>query len=176
MDFSTSDESETVIQRMVTSIDKIISEESMKGIFETSGRISKYGVALGAIGKTITNNGIVQALAAVGDMVRQTQMLDDALNAGTEINVDAKLQKLAQVTGIGGKFAYTVQSKEVVINLNMQIFMDVAETEKVLIMNKKSIIRDRLNFATNTPNEKGQNVIPEEYQKILPNVKSDGAQ
>jgi hypothetical protein len=176
MDFSTSNESETVIQRMVTSIDKIISEESMKGIFETSGRISKYGVALGAIGKTITNNGIVQALAAVGDMVRQTQMLDDALNAGTEINVDAKLQKLAQVTGIGGKFAYTVQSKEVVINLNMQIFMDVAETEKVLIMNKKSIIRDRLNFATNTPNEKGQNVIPEEYQKILPNVKSDGAQ
>jgi hypothetical protein len=175
MDFSTSDESQTVVQRMVTSIDKIISEESMKGIFETSGRISKYGVALGAIGKTITNNGIIQALSAVGDMVRQTQMLDDALNAGTEINVDAKLQKLAQVTGIGGKFAYTVQSKEVVINLNMQIFMDVAETEKVLIMNKKSIIRDRLNFATNTPEAKGQNTIPEEYQKILPEIKPNSA-
>jgi hypothetical protein len=84
------------------------------------------------------------------------QELDDALAHVPNINVNARLTKLATGIGLGKKFAYTISSKEVVINMNVEISMDAAEVEKVIITRANSAIRQRLDLLADKADLKPQ--------------------
>lgn len=121
--------------------------------------------------KTLATGGVQTALSAVKDTVGLVQDLDDALSKAPSIDVSARLDKLTQASGIGKHASYTVKSKDVVINLNLAITMDVDKVERVMVMRKESIIRDRLNFATVTnPGNQATQPIPEEYAETIPKI------
>ncbi len=149
------------VRKVVSSLD----DAALNGVDAARNRIEKYARSLDKINDTVTSNGIGQALSAVGEMIKRTQELDSALAQAPNMNVDARLRKLANATGVGGKFAYTVKSKDIVINLNLNVTMDVGEAEKIMIMRKTSIIRDRLEFATGagTHGDQATPSIPENY-------------
>jgi hypothetical protein len=94
--------------------------------------------------------GVVGALTAISAMIEQANALNDALASSDNIvSVKARLEKVAQAVGLGGKTSYTVNpSKAVQITLNVEVTMDVGEVEKVMILRKQSIIADRIDFAT----------------------------
>lgn len=108
-------------------------------------------------------------LAAVTDMVQQTRQLDIALGNLPKISLPAKLDSIAKGMGLGGKFAYTVQSKEVIINVEFNVTMEVDKVEKVLITRTNSVIRDRINFAI-------KNAAPSEPATANAYIRSQGQQ
>jgi hypothetical protein len=99
----------------------------------------------------ISTKGINPALVAVQKMVQVANDLNNALADGNlnKIDIKARLENVAQAVGLGGQASYTVNpSKQVQINLNLEVTMDVGKVEKVLILRQDSIIRDRIDFAT----------------------------
>lgn len=116
------------------------------GSFASLPKIAK---SLGNVGDSV-KSGIQSALGAISEMVKRSNELDkalDGLNKG--FNVKAKLTQLAESVGMGGKVNYTVNpSRNVQLNINLQVVMDVGEVERVMILRKQSIIADRLDFAT----------------------------
>jgi hypothetical protein len=94
----------------------------------------------------LQTDGMIENIKAVQEMVAKTRELDDALSKMPQLKFPAKLDTIANGMGIGGKFAYTVQSKEVVINVAFEVSMDVDKVEKVIITRQQSVIRDRLNY------------------------------
>ena len=97
----------------------------------------------------VARQGIARTLKAVEDMVAATKKMDAALASIDKIDIGARLTQVAGAMGLGGSASktYTVQSKEVVLNVTFNVTMDAQELEKVMIGNKKSVIRDRINFA-----------------------------
>jgi hypothetical protein len=83
-----------------------------------------------------------------------------------DLKLNAKLKTLASGLGIGGKFNYQVKSKDVIINVNLQVEMNAADLEKSLVLREKSVIRNRLNFAT------GPGTAGKESTDVLPNSPS----
>lgn len=123
------------------------------------------------LAKALAQGGIRTALEAVRETVGLVQELDDALNKAPTIDVSARLDKLTSATGIGKRAQYTVKSKDVVINLNLEVVLDVGKVERVMIMRKESIIRDRLNFATvSNPGSAGSQGVPDTYSERIPNI------
>ena len=96
----------------------------------------------------IEKSGIKQALLAVNDMVESANKLNAAMGSLPDLKLDAKLKAYANGVGLGGKFNYQIKNKDVVINVNMSVTMNADELEKALVLREKSIIRSRLNFAT----------------------------
>lgn len=128
---------------------------------------------LGKAAQAIKKGAMAEAAMAVSEMVKVANDLDKALADGNinRIDVKAKLERVARAVGLGGKATYTVNpSKQVQITVNLEVSMDVDKVERVMIMRQKSIIRDRLNFATESPGQQGTNTIPSEYQQTLPDV------
>lgn len=122
--------------------------------------------------------GISGALMAVSDMVAQTNELNKALGSIGKIDIKTKLQNVANAVGLGSKVSYTVNpNKQVQVVINLEVTMDVDEVEKVMIMRQKSIIADRLNFATGeNAGQPGTPAIPQSYVKgqPLPNITPSG--
>mgnify|MGYP000626795647 CR=1 FL=1 len=116
-------------------------------------------------------SGIVGALQAVSDMVKQANDLDKALADGNlnKIDIKARLERVAKSVGLGGKATYSVDTgRNVVITVNMQVVMSVGEVEKAIIFNKNSIITDRLNFATQRTNPPGSDIISRDVEPQFP--------
>lgn len=112
--------------------------------------------------KDIANSGIAPALKAIGDLVKAANELDSALADGNinKIDIKAKLSNVAKAVGLGGAATYTVDTgKNIVITVNMTVTMDAASVEKAIIYSSKSIITDRLNFATSNPTQKATDTI-----------------
>lgn len=97
------------------------------------------------------------ALLAVQEMVASIQNMDDALSHLPQIDLSARLKAVSNAAGLGSRGVYTVQSKDVVINLSLKISMDVSTVESIIVTRKESIIRDRINFAIkNSSQTKGE--------------------
>lgn len=95
----------------------------------------------------IARQPLAMAVKNFVEVIKEIQKLDDALSKGPKVDISTKMEKLAGSLGLGSKGIYTVQSKEVVINVAFNISMDVDRVEQVLISRHNSIIRDRINFA-----------------------------
>ena len=108
------------------------------------------------------------ALSAVKEMVNKANEMNDVLSDGSlnKIDFSTKLGKVASAMGLGSKGSYTIKNRDVNITLNLQVSMSVDEVEKIMIMRKSSIIRNRLNFATSSETPE----IPETYAKTLPEL------
>lgn len=141
-----------------------------------SGSLKAFGRNMTELASVIQGDdqgktGIVGALRAVSEMARQANELDKALADGNinKIDVKAKLERVAKAVGLGGRATYTVDTgKNVVITVNMQVFMSAAEVEKAIIFNKTSIITDRLNFATQRTTPPGADIISRDVEPQYP--------
>lgn len=142
-----------------------------KQISKAQTAIAKIKATAPALQRAVGDGGVKSALDSIRDVVALVQKLDDALSMSPSVDVSTKLERLASASGLGSKAQYTVKSKEVVINLNLTVTMDVGKVEKVMIMRQESIIRDRLNFATVTnPGSQGSQSIPETYSDKVPQI------
>ena len=61
-----------------------------------------------------------------------------------DLNVDANMKPTAG--GMGASGGYSIQGKDITINVNFNVTMDVDKVEKVIITRQQSVIRDRINF------------------------------
>lgn len=97
---------------------------------------------------SINKQAIASSIGAVQSMIDSANKLQAALGDGNinKIDISARLNKVAEAAGLGSKGEYTIKNKDVVINVSFTVYMDVAEAEKIMITQQKSIIRDRLNF------------------------------
>lgn len=126
--------------------------------------------------KIIKRDAMVPALKAIESMVKLVNDMDSALADGNinKINIKAKLANVANAVGLGGKAQYSINSKPVNITINLEVKMSAEELETALIMRGKSIIRDRLNFATSQPNAQGNTTIPDQPTKNFPLIGTGG--
>jgi hypothetical protein len=124
---------------------------SAKKMFEdASGMGSSMTEFVNSTGKyteSIVTTAVSKVTNTVTKMVSAVQTMDDALSKLGTINIGTRLDSVAKSLGIGSSGTYTVQSKEVVINVNFTIQMDAGKVEKAILMNTESIIKDRINFA-----------------------------
>lgn len=140
---------------ITTKADQIVKvTENITKVAESISRVpSKIEDIQAAFGKlsgnmdTVSTEGIAKNISAVKDMVAKVQEMDSALSKLPAIDMKAKLTALSKGMGLGSSGAYTVQSKDVVININMTVTMNAGEVERVIIGRSESIIRDRINFA-----------------------------
>ena len=92
--------------------------------------------------------GVIPAVAAVEDMVNSAKRLEKSLQEGAKIDIDTKLKVFASKFGknLGSAGAYTVQTKDVVLNVNFRIAMDAHELEGVMVRNSNSVIKEKINL------------------------------
>jgi len=111
----------------------------------------------------IEKGGLRQALLAISEMASKANELNESLGRLPGIKLDAKLKTLANSMGIGGKFNYQIKNPGVTIDISMNVNINAADMEKALVLRDKSIIRERLNFAT------GNGTAGKEASPSLPN-------
>lgn len=135
----------------------------MQNLQAVMSDMSSFVKDLGEFTKVMKSEAISNALDAVKKMANAINDLDSALADGelAKIDVKTKLRRVAINAGLGSKGSYTIQTKPANITVNLQVTMSADELEKSMVMRAKSIIRDRLNYATNNPNSKGIDVIPD---------------
>lgn len=139
-------------------------ESSFSTIDQVAGMVKSFAEGAASNYGEIKTGALATSITALTNIVQETQKLDDALSKLGKLDVKAKLQQVAKSAGLGGKAVYTVQSKEVVINVNFTVTMDVGEAEKIMVTRQKSIIRDRINYL-GTKTDAGK----ENNYKIKPN-------
>lgn len=138
-------------------------EEMFKKASGVSSGISDFVTSTGKYTESIVTTSVAKTTSTVTKMVSAVQTMDDALSKLGTINIGTRLDSVAKSLGIGSSGTYTVQSKEVVINVNFTIQMDAGKVEKAMLMNTESIIKDRINFALG--GGQGKNAIVPETLK-----------
>jgi len=135
--------------------------DSIKNAASSMNVFKGFASELNGAVKEIKQAGLAPALKAIQEMIDQVNKMDEALSDGrlNTINVKTKLQQVAANVGLGSKAQYTIQTKPVNITVNLQVSMNAEDMEKALIMRASSIIRDRLNFATERPSDRGASTI-----------------
>lgn len=136
--------------------------DSMSSMPASIGTIQSAYKAIGVEKIEVGDDGPVKAnIKAIGTMVARAQQLNDALTGIPNMNFPAKLEALASGLGLGGKFNYSITSKDVVVNLQIDVHMDAVELEGVMLARRKSIIRDRINLALSgkEPDKKESGVL-----------------
>jgi hypothetical protein len=164
------------IEKLTSAINSAIQSMSAaqaKFVESSAAQLSSLATVSNEAGTTMTssaemimNGGIKQALLAISNLVEKANSLNDAMGSLPDLKLNAKLKTLASGLGIGGKFNYQVKSKDVIINVNLQVEMNAADLEKSLVLREKSVIRNRLNFAT------GPGTAGKESTDVLPNSPS----
>ena len=128
----------------------------------------------GLTGDTFKNIPVQAVQKSIEDfkkIIATIQQVDDALTNAPKVNLSARLGQVAGQLGIGSSGVYTVKSKEVVINMTLNVTMDAGAVENAIITNKKSIIRDRINFFADNTTYTGADVTPEKgrlYSNVPP--------
>lgn len=126
--------------------------EAVKDINASLTKINPDDIKMGSI---------MPVLKAVQDMVVKTNQLNAALSTLPGLNLAAKLEPIAKGMGFGGKFEYTIKSKEVVVTINLQVTMDAGAVEKAIVFRSNSIIRDRINYALGTTGGGADSATPQ---------------
>ncbi len=156
----------------------IVTDAQVSGLGATAASLdsvsksfSQVQQAMLSIKDSVIKGGVAPALKAVEEMVKIVSQMNEALSSMPKIDVNAKLGAVARSAGLGAKGSWTIKNKDIVLTVNLNVSMNVDEVEKIMVMRKSSIIRDRLNFATGDgAGEKGTPAIPETYSKTLPDI------
>lgn len=131
---------------------KTMSGENFGGAYS----VGQIFTSMGIISKMTSTNApavtksIVNSIVAVQEMVNAVKKLDESLSKLQSLNIGAKLGEVAGISGIlglNGNGKYTIGTKDVVININLSVSMDVNKVEKVILESKQSVIKDRINYA-----------------------------
>jgi hypothetical protein len=130
-------------------------KEAVKVLQDYSSNMTAMSEAI----KGDEQSGVVGALTAVQKMVDSANELNKVLSTGdlNKLNIKAGLERVAGGIGLGKKGNYEIKNNGVTIQLNLTVNMKVNDVERAIIDNANSIIRDRLEFATDTnPGKKAQ--------------------
>lgn len=142
-------------------------------------QLTSFAESLKTINDTITKGALAVSLNAAADICKSASALDDALNDGIKIDTPTKLKALANKAGLGSKQNYTITNKGVQINIALTVTMNAGEVEKIIVMRKESVIRDRLNFAIDNPTDKANagpgTAIPESPDGFVFNPLAKGS-
>lgn len=95
---------------------------------------------------TVLETKMKSSITAIKKLTELSNELNDALSSGNTMKISTGLSKIAG-TILGGAGNYTIQNKDVVINLDLKVTMDAGLIEQTMITRKQSVIRDRLNYA-----------------------------
>ena len=112
---------------------------SVKGLFDNLVEVQKAASEIKSV-------GIKSVLESVSNMMKCVNDIDAALGSSNKINLVTKLQNVAKSVGFGSKLTTSIQNKDVVINVNLEVHMDAAELEKAMIMRANSFVRQRLDY------------------------------
>lgn len=112
---------------------------------------------------------MAEPLKVVSNLTDSIIKMNAALGEAGKGSIKAKaiLKDLVGTAGLGGKGVYSVQAKEVVVNLELQVVMDVDKVERVMIMRERSLIRDRLEFGIFKPTDEADasHKLPQKFTK-----------
>jgi hypothetical protein len=108
----------------------------------------KFDESASNLSEASIKTGIKKTINTTRVMVTAMQDLENALgDAAKGIKISTRLGAIAGKFGLGSSESFTVQKKDVVLNISLSVTMDAGKVEKAIILNKDSIIRDRINFA-----------------------------
>jgi hypothetical protein len=116
-------------------------------INSASNDYSKMAISVAEASKSIGTKGAGGALDAIEKMVSTIIDLNSALEGLPKIDINTKLGAVAKAAGLGAKGNWTIKNKDIVLNVNFHVTMNVDEVEKVMILRKESFLRDRINIA-----------------------------
>jgi hypothetical protein len=121
---------------------------SFSALTELSDAAIKYSTSAGNVSEEVILASMTKTINTVKKMVSTMQQMENLLSdAGKDIKISTRLGAIAGKFGLGSSESFTVQKKDVVLNISLSVTMDAGKVEKAIILNKDSIIRDRINFA-----------------------------
>jgi len=138
------------ILNVLTKINTVFSPDQISSATSNIEGLQKFANVISAsIGKDLAAsiNVLTSVVEAANDL--ESALSDSKLNS---IKVATKLKAVASATGLGSSGRYTIENKAVQINLNLQVVMEAGEVERVILLKKESLIRDRINFLSNKTN------------------------
>jgi hypothetical protein len=151
------------IAKRITSIGEMITNAkgTSTAIMTLTSQFEKVSRAMERLGGAASvirragEMGMVDALSGITAMVSNVQQMDNSLASLPKIKMEARLKEVAGKLGLGSHGVYSVQSKDVIINVELKVVMDVDKVEQVIIGRHESIIRDRINFAIRNSSGEG---------------------
>lgn len=108
---------------------------------------------------------LINSFKELQNIASAVKELDDALAQIGKIDLKQRIAKVAGGAGLDGGGVYTVKSKDVNINIALQVTMDVGSVESAIISSTNSRIKKSINFAVDgigkdadTLAEEGKNI------------------
>jgi len=137
-----------------------------------STNMGKLGTALDQIGTASSQTGqavskivsdfkveaLKKSFTELQNIAKAVQDLDDALANLGKIDLKQRIAKVAGGAGLDGGGVYTVKSKDVNINISLQVTMEAGGIEKVILQNSNSNIRRAFNLTADNLGKGGDDV------------------
>jgi len=128
------DSLKTKMQSLATALDELGTASSQTGQ---------------AVTKVVTDFKVTtlqKSLTELQNIVKAVQQLDNALANLGNINLQSRMTAIAGSAGLGAAGIYTVKSKDVVVQITLNVTMDAGGVEKAIISNAKSEIKTVVNY------------------------------
>jgi len=104
-----------------------------------------------------------KSLKELQGVVKAVQNLDSALGSLGSIDLQSRMTAIAGTAGLGSSGIYTVKSKDVVVQITLNVTMDAGGVEKAIISNAKSEIRKVVNFHTDNLGRSAEDLTKSGY-------------
>ena len=108
-----------------------------------------------------------KSLKELQGVVKAVQSLDTALGSLGSIDLQARMTAIAGTAGLGSAGIYTVKSKDVVVQITLNVTMDAGGVEKAIISNSSSEIRKVVNFHTDNLGKSAEDLTKSGYDPNL---------
>jgi hypothetical protein len=133
----------TTVFELVNKVSTFLNQAAEKGPGGSEGEKAK---------DLITKSGIMPSLAAIEEMVKLVNVMQDQLSSISlgKKTVTAGLTKIASELGVGGKARFEINNKPISITLGIEIRMTASDVEKAIVFRKESVIRDQLKWIRNS--------------------------
>jgi len=110
-----------------------------------------------------------KSLTELGSIVKAVQQLDSALGSLGNINLQSRMTAIAGSAGLGSAGIYTVKSKDVVVQITLNVTMEAGAVERAIISDSKSEIKRIVNYhsdklGTSAEDLKGDGYNHNDYQ------------
>ena len=123
--------------------------------------------------ESIETHGLSSKFDAIEGMIARVNHLNQSLSNLGPIDIVTPLTTMANGLGLGHAYNYEITNEPVHLTINMQVLIQAKDLEEAIILRADSVIKDRLNFATQNPDAKGSVAIGNSMPST-PMTRSDG--
>jgi hypothetical protein len=135
-------------------------QEQMPAFIQTMGAVQddmmKQVADIDIGGSSAVNKEIGKKLGAIQAMIAGVQTLDAALSNLPKVNLSAHMGKVASMVGLGGGGIYTVKTRDVKIEIHLNVTMKAGDIEEIMINSSASLIKDRVNLLLDAVQDEGK--------------------